>query len=415
MQIEVTELEPCRLSVHYEANFLEISDKRAEIEVAFKKAPVPGFREGKAGPEHIRTHYRQQIDDSLKRALAEDAFHNTLFEKKLRPHGAPRFNNLLLDGGKFTCEFEILTKPDFELSAWKEMEIPKPHGEVNATELAEKMMQELRVRLGEVTPYTETDFVQAGDNVIIDYVGTVDGEKVDSLVAEGEMVTIGNSPLVAFDSNILGMSMGETREFDFVAPEQGLPSLAGKTIHFTVTLNMGSKTMPCALDDEMAKKMGKANFAELQETVNQAAFARSVSMNKMAVQEAVAKKLIASIELQVPRWMSLSEAQYLCHQSQMDWNILPDTDKEKMIEMAEQNVKLSLILDKIREAEPDAQLTDQEVFEIIKQNLAQTKVTQSLDEVIQQMNKTGYLQILFSRIRDENTMDYVLKTVKFID
>lgn len=415
MQIEVTELEPCRLSVHYEANFLEISDKRAEVETAFKKAPVPGFRPGKVTPEAIRVHYRQQIDDSLKRALAEDAFHNTLFEKKLRPHGAPRFNSLLLDGGKFTCEFEILTKPDFELSSWKDMEIPKPHGEANATELAEKMMQELRVRLGDVTPYNDTDFVQAGDNVIIDYVGTVDGEKVDSLVAEGEMVTIGNSPLAAFDNNLLGMSMGETREFDFVAPEQGLPSMAGKTIHFKVTLNMGSKTMPCALDDEMAKKMGKNNFAELQETVNQAAFARSASMNKMAIHETVAKKLIASVEMQVPRWMSLSEAQYLSHQSQLDWNVMPDSDKERMIEMAEQNVKLSLVLDKIREAEPDAQLTDQEVFEIIKQNLAQTKVTQSLDEVIQQMNKTGYLQILFSRIRDENTMDYVVKTVKLID
>ncbi len=415
MQIEVTEIEPCRLSVHYEANFLEISDKRAEIEVAFKKAPVPGFRPGKVTPEAIRVHYRQQIDDSLKRALAEDAFHNTLFEKKIRPHGAPRFNNLLLDGGKFTCDFELLAKPDFELSPWKEMEIPKPHGEVSSTELAEKMLQDLRVRLGDITPYNDTDFVQAGDNVIIDYVGTIDGEKVDNLVAEGEMVTIGNSPLAAFDNNLLGMSMGETREFDFVAPEQGLPSLAGKTIHFTVTLNMGSKNTPCALDDEMAKKMGKTNFAELQETVNQAAFARSAGMNKMAIHEAVAKKLVASVEMQVPNWMSLSEAQYLSHQSQMDWNTMPDTDKEKMIEMAAQNVKLALILDKIRDAEPDAQLTDQEVFEIIKQNLAQTKVTQSLDEVIQQMNKTGYLQILFSRIRDENTMDYVVKTVKLID
>lgn len=415
MQIEVTELEPCRLSVHYEANFLEISDKRAEVEVAFKKAPVPGFRPGKVTPEAIRVHYRQQIDDSLKRALAEDAFHNTLFEKKLRPHGAPRFNSLLLDGGKFTCEFEIMTKPDFTLPDWKAMEVPKPHGEANATELSEKMMQDLRVRLGDVTPYNETDFVQAGDNVIIDYVGTVDGVPVESLVAEGEMVTVGNSPLVAFDTNLLGMSMGETREFDFVAPEQGLPSLAGKTIHFKVTLGMGSKTMPAALDDEMAKKMGKSSFAELQETVNQAAFARSTSMNKMAIHEAVARKLIGSVEMAVPRWMSLSEAQYLSQQSQLDWNVMPDADKEKMIEMAEQNVKLSLVLDKIRENEPDAQLTDQEVFEIIKQNLAQTKVTQSLDEVIQQMNKTGYLQILFSRIRDENTMDYVVKTVKLID
>ena len=60
-------------------------------------------------------------------------------------------------------------------------------------------------------------------------------------------------------------------------------------------------------------------------------------------------------------------------------------------------------------------MTDQEVFEIIKQNIAQTKVTQSLDEVIQQMNRTGYLQILFSRLRDEHTMDHIVKNIKLID
>ncbi len=415
MQIDITELESCKLSVHYEANFLEISDKRADVENAFKKAPVPGFRQGKATPEAIRIHYRQQIDDSLKRALAEDAYHNTLFEKKLKPHGAPRFNNLLLDGGKFVCEFELFTKPDFELPAWKEMEIPKPHEPTDMTHLAEQMMQELRVRLGDVTPYTDGDFVQNGDNIILDYEGEVDGQKVDNMCAQGEMLTIGKSPLSGFDNNLLGMSLGETREFDFVAPADGLPSLSGKTIHFKVTLSMGSKTMPCALDDEMAKKMGKKDFAELQDFVNQAAFARTANMGKMAVHEAVAKKLVASVEIAVPNWMSLSEAQYLAQQSQLDWNVMTDEDKERLIAMAEQNVKLALILDRVRDSEPEAQLTDQEVFEIIKQNLANTKVTQSLDEVIQQMNKTGYLQILFSRIKDEHTMDYIVKSVRIIE
>ncbi len=415
MKIEVTELEQCKLSINYEANFMEIGDKRAEVENAFKKAPVPGFRPGKATPEAIRVHYRQQIDDSLKRALAEDAFHNTLFEKKLRPHGAPRFSSLLLDGGKFVCEFELHTKPDFELPSWKDIEIPKPHQPTDSTHLAEQMMQELRVRLGDVTPFTDSDFVQNGDNAIIDYEGTIDGEKVENLCAQGEMVTIGKSPLEGFDNNLLGMSLGETREFDFVAPADGLPSLSGKTVHFKVTLSMGSKTMPCALDDEMAKKMGKADFAELQDYVNQAAFARTANMGKMAVHEAVARKLIGSVEVSIPNWMSLSEAQYLAHQSQLDWNVMSDEDKERLVGMAEQNVKLALILDKIRESEPEAQLTDQEVFEIIKQNLANTKVTQSLDEVIQQMNKTGYLQILFSRIKDEHTMDFVVKSVKIIE
>jgi len=105
----------------------------------------------------------------------------------------------------------------------------------------------------------------------------------------------------------------------------------------------------------------------------------------------------------------------LAQQSQIAWDTMADADREKFIDMAEKNVSLSLILDKIREDTPEAQLTDQEVFEIIKQNLAQTKVTQSLDEVIQQMNRTGYLQILFSRIRDEHTMDLVVKHVTLID
>ena len=252
MNIIVQELEPCKLAIHYEANALEIMDKRAEVLNSFKKAPVPGNRPGKASIEAIKVHYGKQIDESLKRALAEDAYHNTLFEKKLRPHGAPRFNNMLLDGGKFVCEFEVLTKPDFDLLDWKSLEIPRPHETEGIAEVSAKMIQEMRVRLGEAIPFSETDFVQQGDNVILDYEAFVDGEKIDSLSTEGEMMTIGNNPLVGFDSNLLGMTAGETREFDFRVPDGGLPSLSGKTIHFKVTLGTGAKVVPCALDDELA-------------------------------------------------------------------------------------------------------------------------------------------------------------------
>lgn len=415
MKIELTENEACRFTVQYEANFLEISDKRAEVENQFKKAPCPGFRPGKATVEALRVHYGKQIDESLKRALAEDAYHNTLFEKKLRVHGAPVFKNMLLDGGKFVCEFEVHTKPDFDLPAWKEMELPKPHEQQDATLVAAKMMQELRERLGDAVPYGDGDFVQMGDNLIVDYEGSVDGQKVDSLCVQGEMMTVGKAPLEGFDTNLLGMSMGDTREFDFTAPMGGLPSLSGKTIHFKITLATGAKTVPCALDDELAKKMGKKDLPELEEFVSNASFARVAQFNRAQVQDAVARKLVADTQVQVPGWMALSEAQYLAQQSQLDWNKMDDSDREKFVQMAESNVTLSLVLDKVRETTPEAQLTDQEVFEIIKQNLAQTKVTQSLDEVIAQMNKTGYLQILFSRIRDEHTMDYVVKQVKLID
>lgn len=415
MQIEVKELEPCKLFVHYEADAGQILDKRGEIINAFKKAPVPGFRQGKATPDAIRLHYRQQIEESLKRALAEDAYHNTLFEKKIKPHGAPRFNSLLMADGKFTCEFEIYTKPDFELAKYEGLEIAKPHPTTNEVLLSEQMMQELRVRFGEINPYTDADFVQTGDNVILDYESTIDGVRQDALCAEGEMLTVGASKLTVIDDNIMGMKVGETREFDFVVPEAGLPSLSGKTIHFKVTVNTGSKTTPCPLDDQLATKVGMKDIQELRDFVRSAAMGKLATAEKTAINEAVAVKLVEDNKIDVPNWMTLSEAQYLSHQAKLDWTLMPDEDKEKYMEMSEKNVKLSLILDKVRETDPAAQLSDQEVFDIIKQNLAKSKVKTSLDDVIKEMNRTGYLQILFSRIRDENTLDHIVKSAKIVE
>lgn len=81
MEIQIKELDACKLLVCYNADAGQILDKRGEVLNAFKKAPVPGFRTNKVPLDAIKVHYRQQIEDSLKRALAEEAYHSTLFEK----------------------------------------------------------------------------------------------------------------------------------------------------------------------------------------------------------------------------------------------------------------------------------------------------------------------------------------------
>jgi len=415
MQIEVKEVEPCKLLIHYTADAMEILNKRGEILNHFKKAPVPGFRKGKASLDAIKAHYRTQIEESLKRALAEDAYHNTLFEKKIKPHGAPRFNAMLMADSKFTCEFDLHTKPEFELAPYADLTIPKPHEEENEVTLTEKMMQELRVRFGEVTPFSETDFVENGDNVILDYQGFLNGEKIENLCANGEMLTVGNSNFTYFDQNILGMITGDTREFDLIVPEDSLPSLSGQTVHLVVTLHTGSKTIPYPLDDTLAIRLGKKDFSELKEYVKGTAAATIQGKANSKINEAIANKLVAETVITVPNWMTLSEAQYLAHNAKIDWTTMVDIDREKYLNMAEKNVKLSLILDKVRDEQPDAQLTDQEVFDVIKQNLAKSNVNKPMDEVMEQMSKSGYLQILFSRIRDEHTMDYINKSVKFVE
>jgi trigger factor len=410
MQIEVNELEYCKVSVHYEADHDQIEAKRTEIVNAFKKAPVPGFRQGKASPEAIKMHYRSQIDESLKRALSEQAYFDSLSEKDLKPFGAPSFTGMFLVDGKFSCDFMLNLKPSFDLAPYAGMQIPKPE-EKSVNEVVELTLQNLRVRHGESVPYTEEDFVQEGDSVIVSYKGFADGEIVDQICAEGESLVVGTSALQDFDSNLLGMKPGELRSFSMMAPSSSLPSLSGKEIKFEVTLMSGMKNIPCPLNDDFAKNFGKETFDELLQAVTDSSNARLAADLKKAINERISARLANDNMFKVPDWLSLMEAQNLVSGANMSWDSLKDEDREKYLDLAASNIRLSLVLDKIREAEPEAQLTDQEVFDMIRSNISRSNPKSSVDDVLKQLSQNGMLQMLLARIRDEHVLDFVSKKV----
>lgn len=416
MEIQITELEPCKLKVDYETGAEDILNKRAEVLEHFKKAPCPGSRPGRASLQAIKIHYKDQINESLKRALCEDAFHNTVFEKKLRPHGPPRMNSALLLDGKFSCEFEMFTKPDFEVAPFKDVQVVKPHSKTSIEILTEQILQECRERFGVQNPFTEDDFVQEGDHVIVDFEGFVDGEKVDTLCAQGQMIAVGKGNLKEFDLALIGMKIGETREFNLEAPGESLPSLTGKTIKFKALLTMGSKIVPCALDDELAKKAGMESFEDLRNFCQGRAQKKFQQDEKNALNEAVCSKVAADNSgFEIPPWLILSEARYLAHRSEMDWDKMENADKEKFMIMAEKHARLSLILDKVREDEPEAQLSDQEVFDMIKQNLLKSASKNNPEDVMKELIRTGQYQILASRIKDEYCLDFLVKSMKLIE
>jgi FKBP-type peptidyl-prolyl cis-trans isomerase (trigger factor) len=194
-----------------------------------------------------------------------------------------------------------------------------------------------------------------------------------------------------------------------------LPSLAGRSINFKVDLVIGSKNVPCPLNDELALKLNKKDFSELREYVQGIATAKIQDTEKQAQVQAISEKLVADNVFTVPNWILLSEAQYLAHQSHLKWDDMPDLDKEKYLQVADKNTRLALVLDKIREDEPEAQLSDQEIFEMIKQRIVLSKPKEPVEDILKNMTQTGYLQILFQRIKDEYTLDFVVKSGKLIE
>lgn len=412
MLIEVNEPEYCRLVVKYQADPDQIDNKKFEVLNAFKRAPVPGNRKGKASLDAIKIYYHSQIEESLKRALAEEAYHKVLFEKEIKPLGTPNFTSIVLSKEAFTCEFSLNKKPDFELGEYKGFEIPKPEVK-DPVILAEKILQDLRVQHGFTAPYNTDDFVQMGDNVVIDYTAFDGVNKIDFLSAQGELLTVGHSQLPIFDDSLLGMKAGETHTFTVPLSPNLTSTLAGKVLTFTVTLHTGSKVTPMALTDELAQKVGKKDLQELLQQAAATASARSVDSLRTDTLKQVSARLVEFHDFKIPEWLSVSEAQYLTQNANLTWDTLSDETRQVYLALAEVNVKLGLILDRIRDVEPEAQLSDQEVIDIIKRNINNSSTDP--DTVLQAMSKNGYLPILVARIRDEHALDFILKNSKIVE
>lgn len=421
MRIEISDIEYCRVSVDYEADENQVEEKREEVINFFKKSPVPGFRPGKATAAAIKLHFKNKIEEVLKNELAQNAFHLTVAEKNIRPFGQPQFTDLSLEGNKFSCKFCCNKLPDIELNEYKGFDIPKGHIP-NAVEMSEQILQELRVRNGVQIPFEDNDFLQDGDSAIINYEGWLLNQVNSTMKKDGELMVIGKCPILGFDENLLGMRVGEKREFNLTMPKEGISDrVAGKEMKFAVELSMGSKSNPCPLDDELAHKVGAKDLQELVSLAQGMAGNRVQDLEKNYLASQVSSRLVENHDFEVPSWLASFEAEMLGRQYGVNWNDAPEDQRKQFLDAAIKNVKLSLILNKIRENEPEAQLADEEIVSILKQSVSKYKYSlkgmenKSDEEVFQHIQEIGYMPVLISTIKNDNVIDFIVKNSNIVE
>lgn len=421
MQIEVQEVGDGKLNVIFEADPEQVENKRFEVIQYLQKSAIPGFRAGKAPVEAVKHHFKNKINEVVKAELAQSAFHLSMAEKNIRPFGSPQFSSALLTGDKFSCTFSINRLPDVELKQYKGFDLPKGHIP-NAVQMAEKILQELRVRNGETIPFGDADFLQQGDTAIVNYFAISADNQEPVIKKDGEMITVGASDLDAFNENLLGMKVGEKREFNVLLPlNHTFTDFAGKELRFTVELGMGSKSNPAPLDDTLATKVGAKDLKELIEQTHGVAGKRIQELQSRYLNEQIANRLIENHTVEIPDWLAQHEGKLLARQYGNAWENLTDEQKTGYLTAATKNVKLSIILDKIRETEPEAQSTDEEIMGTIQANLANFKSSipnmegKSDQEIFETVRDSGHLPILIAHIKDDYTMDFITKSSSIIE
>lgn len=404
MSFNTQEIEPCKLKVHYDAPIEKVKATRKEALDSLRKGKIAGFRPGKAPDQVIEMKMKKQIDDWVKTEMTRKAYQNFVEEEDIKVIGAPQIENAQLHQDEFWCEMTVYKKPSFELKQYKDFEIPEPKQAYSSQELLHKTMEDLRVKAGDSAPYEENDFVQMGDKVTM-ALDVFDGDqKSEELSREGFLYVLGTNLYPNLDDNLLGMNPGEERVFFL--------EINGKKMQITAKVHMGLRIHPAPLDDILAKKYGVETFQELEKNISSMANQRVSELRHQAISQQILKRLLAEHIFLVPEWYSKLEAQYIVAQQGKKLETLSAEEQAEYLTAAIEGVRVALILDSIRDQEPEAVFSDNELIQLLQAKIASQG--QDPQQFVSQAEKNGTLLGMLAKLKNELTLNWLVKNCKIV-
>ncbi len=332
------------------------------------KYNIPGFRKGKAPKVVIETQYGKGVfyNDAID-MLFPEVYPEAIKELNIDPIDRPDLDieEISKDNG-LVMVVNVEVKPEFELGAYKGIEISKVDNTVSEEDV-EARLNEMVNRNARLTS-VEDKALENGDTAVIDFEGFENGVAFEGGKGENYNLVIGSNTFIpGFEDQLVGKKAGEEVEVNVTFPEAyHAENLAGKPVVFNVKVNdVKVKEVP-ALDDEFAKDTTEfETLAELRADVKAKLEEQAKNAADAEMRNALVEKVSANTEVEVPEAMvqhqidnMLMELNYqLQYQGlnleqllQMTGRNLSELREERRAD-AERLVKSSLVLEAIAEKE----------------------------------------------------------------
>ena len=211
---------------------------------------------------------------------------------------------------------------------------------------------------------------KSGDQIVIDFKGSVDGELFEGGSAEDYPLELGSGSFIpGFEEQLVGAKVGDEVSVNVSFPENyGAAHLAGKAAVFACTVKAVKEAKPAEIDDELAKKFGADDLSALKAQIAERLEAEYKGAARAVLKRSLLDQLDGMVKFDLPANLVEAEANQIAHQLYHEehpddhghnhGNIEP-TDEHK--KLAERRVRLGLLLAEIgRKAEvtvTDAEMT----------------------------------------------------------
>jgi trigger factor len=231
---------------------------------------MPGFRKGKVPPPMVIQRVgREYVLDETVRGTLGRWYIEALDASGIHPVGEPDLDlgELPKAGDPLTFTIEIGVRPIAQLGDYKGVDAAKREPEA-ADEAIQAELDGLRERAARLDTVEEA--AGDGDFVVMDYVGSIDGEQFEGGEGRDQLLELGSGRLIpGFEEQLTGAKAGDERTVNVTFPDDyGAEHLAGKDAEFAVTVKEVKRKELPELDDEFASDhAGFDTLDELREDI----------------------------------------------------------------------------------------------------------------------------------------------------
>jgi len=390
VSVETTNGLERKLTIGVSANKVdEVALKRMK-ELA-KTQKMNGFRPGKIPLNVIKKQFGAHVRNEVVSEVMQRSFYEAVVQEKLQPAGAPQIEPVTMEEGKdleFTATFDV--QPEVEIQDFKDISIERATAEVGDEDLA-KMIDTLRDQQANWVEVKRKS--KDGDQVMIDFVGTIDGEEFAGGKADGFALQLGQGQMIpGFEDQLIGTKSGDEVEIKLTFPaDYQNKDVAGKDAVFVTKVNLVNKKEALKMG-ELAEKLGIADssVASLKTDIRKNMERELGQVLKSKVKQQIMDALVELHEFDIPKSMVEQEISSLKAQAMQQFGgqgcNTPELPSELFEEKATKRVKLGLI-----------------VGEVIKQN----KITADKDMV-----KTKLDELASVYEQPEEVINYYLSDEK---
>jgi trigger factor len=384
-----------------------------------KEASIPGFRPGKAPKELVKKRYQKEAKKEVLERLVPDAYRKAVEQHKIDPIGYPDITDLVFEEGKaMFFKARVDTRPKFKLTNYKGIKIEKKKTVVKDEDIT-KALDNLR-QYGAKYVAVEDRPVQMDDYVVSDLDCTVDQKPAHKRRDNLWLYIDKGSLMSGLTEKMIGMNKGEEREIEVDLPkEYPDKNLAGKkAVYHVKAKEIKVRSLP-DIDDEFAKDLKKENLEELKKEVARELENKMRSDNEIAAENQLLDKITADNNFAVPSAFVKKQIHIMTENAKArlvskgfkkeDLDKKDSEFSERFKDNAPKQVRLLFILDRI--AKDEGITADEKDLEGAYKSIS-IQSGKSEKDVREHYEKEGIVDSLLERIREEKTIDFLLKNAE---